>query len=959
VLSGEEVTINANLDVASLEETVQVTADSAATSINKTNATVGIVATGRQVTDLPISGTRDVTRVALFAPNVVSGPGAEGISANGQRTRNNNFMIDGSDNNDASVTISTTPLVPEAVSEIAVQTNPYNVEYGRSSGAQVNVITRSGTNTFRGDVFEYYQNSELNARSNVEKRTGFDKPAVYTRNQFGGGIGGPIARNRLFFFTLHQGDLRREEGGPSPTTARIPTQAGFAQLANVPLRAAAAGVPGQSAASRQAVLSSMGFLQDVYGQNPVFSNIQNTLINGVPIETGQVNMPIASPRDAYNTVNRVDWSASQNDTLSLRYVMDKNVTSDFISNRAFGSTFSGTQDILDQNFAASYTKILSPTLLNEARFSLVRRDLQFPENDPTTPTTGITGFFTIGGLSNFPQGRVQNSYQFQNIMSAQRGRHSLKVGTDYRYLQLDNQAAFNSKGTFTFNNLQDYMNNFAFSFTQALQVASFDARQHQIYVFAQDDFRVTPNLTVNLGLRYENSTVPLGFFGAEDSESLNALVPPPVRRDNNNFAPRVGFAYSPTPEGGFMRTIFGDGEGVFRGGFGVGYDVLFYNILTVNASNYPRLVTGLENQVFDVFPNLAAVGGAPVFNPLATYVNTPEDAQYPRANYWSLAIARELARVWTLEFGYNGSISRNGINQLQSNPAILTPEQAATVRQTLSVTSIPSTQLRRVLPQYGSRVLIATTARGEYHAGYVSLNRRFTRGLQFGASYTYGATFSDNDESLGVAAIAGPSPQIPQDYFDIDAEWSRSAFDRPHRLVANWIYDVPSFGNWLTRSILGNWQFSGVFQGQSGQPFTIVTGVDSNGNGGGGDRPNFNPAGSITPDPDTGNFRTFTTEGMFEVPRGTNGLPLANSLGNGNLGRNTLRAPGFFRWDLSLARNFPMFGTHRLMVRADLLNAFNQDEYGVPVNNMNSPNFGTNTNNWGNRVAMLVARYSF
>lgn len=544
-------------------------------------------------------------------------------------------------------------------------------------------------------------------------------------------------------------------------------------------------------------------------------------------------------------------------------------------------------------------------------------------------------------------------------MSAQRGRHSLKVGTDYRYLQLDNQAAFNSKGSFTFNNLQDYVNNFANSFTQALQVASFDARQHQIYLFAQDDFRVTPNLTLNLGLRYENSSVPLGFFGADDQSVRAALVPGPVQRDNNNVAPRVGFAYSPTAERGLMHALFGDGDGVIRGGYGVGYDVLFYNILTVNASNFPRVVTGLENQVFDVFPSLVSVGGAAVFNPLATFVNTPEKAQYPRANYWSLAVARELGRSWTFELGYNGSISRNGINQLQANPAILTDAQAATVRATGSISSIPNTQARREQAQFGSRVLIATAARSEYHGGYVSVRRRFSRGLQFGTSYTLGKTLSDNDESLGVAAIAGPSPQVPQDYRNIDAERSLSAFDRRHRIVANWIYDVPSFGNIITRSLFGNWQFSGVYQGQSGQPFTIITGVDSNGNGGGGDRPNVNPAGTLTPDPVSGNLRTFTTDGMFEVPRGSNGLPLANSLGNGNLGRNTLIAPAFFRWDLTVARRFPLFSTHRLLVRADLLNAFNQDNYGTPVNSLNSPTFGTNTNNWGNRIIMLSGRYSF
>ena len=163
--------------------------------------------------------------------------------------------------------------------------------------------------------------------------------------------------------------------------------------------------------------------------------------------------------------------------------------------------------------------------------------------------------------------------------------HSLKFGADIRYLQLDNQAAFNTKGSFTFNNLQDYVNNFANQFTQALQVSSFDARQTQLFFFAQDDFRVTPNLTLNLGLRYENSSVPLGFFGAEDQDSLNALVPGPVQRDNNNWAPRVGFAYTPTPQGGFLKSLFGgEGQSVVRGGYGIGYDVLFLMFMAVGVS---------------------------------------------------------------------------------------------------------------------------------------------------------------------------------------------------------------------------------------------------------------------------------------------------------------------------------------------------------------------------------------
>lgn len=953
VASGQEVTLNPSLAVGGLQEAVQVTSDTAGVTLNRTNATVGMTMTSRQVVELPISPTRDITRVALLSPNVVSGPGAEGISANGQRTRNNNFMIDGSDNNDASVTIATTPVPPEAVQEIAVQTNPYNVEYGRSSGAQFNAITRSGTNAFRGDVFDYYANSKYNARSNVEKRTGFEDPAGFTRHQVGGGIGGPIARNKLFFFGLFQADIRREDGGPG-TTANIPTPAGYATLQGVPLRA------GQSAASRAAALNGMSFLQEVYAGNPVFTNVRTTSVNGVPVEIGQVNLPIQQNRDAYNTIGRVDWTMTQNDTLTGRFISDRPTTQNSTSNLQFGSRFAAESVTKDSNLALSHTRVINPTTLNEARFSYIRRDLSFPEADPVTPTTTITGFFTIGGLANFPQGRIQNSFQFQDVFSAQRGRHSLKFGADIRYLQLDNQAAFDSKGTYSFNNLQDYVNNFAFFFQQAQQTASFDARQTQLFFFAQDDFRITPNLTLNLGLRYENSSVPLGFFGAEDQESLNALVPGPVQRDNNNWAPRVGFAWSPTPQGGFLKSLVGgEGQSVVRGGYGIGYDVLFYNILTVNASNYPRVVVPRVDQVFDAYPNLLPVGGSAVFNPLATYVNTPVDAQYPRSNYWSLSFAREFNGSTSLEFGYNGSLSRNGINQLQANPGVLTDAQAALVRQTLNAAAIPSTQARRVFPQYGPRVLIATTAEGNYHSAYVSFNRRLTRGLQFRANYTFSRNMSNNDESLGVAAITAGSPQIPQDFNDIDAEWSLSAFDRTHRIVATWLYETPAVGNAFVRQLTGGWQLAGAYVGQSGQPFTILTGVDTNGNGAGGDRPNFDPSGTLTPDPDTGNLRTFTTSGMFLVPNGTNGLPLANSLGNGNLGRNTLRAPAWFNWDVSVGRRFRLWSSHSVFVRLDLYNAFNQDNYGVPVNSMSNPAFGTNTNNWGNRSALMSARYSF
>jgi outer membrane receptor protein involved in Fe transport len=969
-----DTTFDIALQVGDVAGTVDVTAQTEAITLNKTNGTIGLTATSKQAVELPLSAARDINQLALLSPNAFSAPGSTGISVNGQRARNDNFTIDGSDNNDISVTLATTPVIPEDVAEFQVQTNPYSVEFGRNSGAQINVITRSGTNSFHGDIFEYYRGSRLNALDNVEKRNGLTRPARFNRNQLGFTIGGPVmlphfgeggpifgydGKNRTFFFFSYQADRLRSGGSPG-TTIRIPTPTGLAALNTVPLRA------GQSAASRQAVLSRLGFLNAIYALNPVFSSVSNATVNGVAIQTGITNIPISQPNNTSNYLARVDHKLSNNDNMTIRYIANKPVDVNVISNLQFGSLFAGNQAIFDQNLALSETHIFGPSLLNEFRFSYVRRNLAFPENAPNEPTATITGNFGIGGASNFPQGRIQNSFQFNDTLSDQIGNHSLKFGADIRRIKLFNLAAFDSKGTFTFNNLQDYINNNAVTFAQALQQATFDARQTQQFYFAQDDWRATKNLTLNFGLRYELSSVPFGFFGATDPQSLASLVPGPVQQDKNNFAPAFGFAYSPHVQSGLAKRLFGDGTTVIRGGYRIAYDLLFYNLLTVDASNFPRVVTGLVNNALDVYPGLLPVTGTPVFSALATYVNTPSNAKTPYSQLYSLSVQREFHHNYVLEFGYTGSRSINQVNQLQANPAILTAAQAATVATTQNTLSIPSVQARRIFPLIGSRTLIATEAQGTYNAGYVTLNKRLSRGLQFGISYTFSKNMSNNDESLGVGAITTGSPQIPQDFFNRGVEKSLSAFDRKHKFVANYIYEVPTPGfaknNGFLKQVFGGWQISGVTTRQSGQPFSIVTGVDSNGNGAGGDRPNFNPAGQIILDPVTHDFRTFTTSGNpFVVPRGTNGLPLAFSLGNGSLGRNTYRAPGFYNTNLSFAKGFRLGSetARRFYLRADLLNAFNQDNYGIPINSLNSADFGRNLNNWGTRTITLGAKFSW
>ncbi len=961
VKSAGEVTFDAALKTGSLTATVDVTTQTEAVTLDKTSPTIGLTATSRQAVDLPLGPARDVNNLALLAPNAFSAPGSTGISVNGQRARNDNFSIDGSDNNDISVTIATVPVVPEAVQEFRLQTNPYSVEFGRNSGAQIDVITRSGGSSYHGEGFEYYRGSALNSLDNIQKQSELTRPSRFNRNQFGFDVGGPVKlphdRDRTFFFYLFQADLTRTGANLGPTI-RIPTPIGFAALNSVPRRS------GQSAASRAAVLNSISFLNGIYGQNPVFRSVTNTTVNGAPIQTGLTNIPAVQPTNAYNHTVRIDHRLTGRDNLTFRYITNRPTNVNQISNTQFGSLFAGDQVIKDNNFALSETHVFSPRLLNEFRFSYVRRNLQFPENDPRTPSTAITGFFSIGGASNFPQGRVQNSYQYSDTVTFQQGRNSFKFGADIRHIQLFNLSAFDSKGTFSFSNFQDFLNNSALFFQQALQTATFDARQTQQFYFAQDDIRINPSLIVNLGLRYEYSSVPFGFFGATDAQSLAARVPGPVQPDKNNWGPAIGFAFSPHANGGFLGKIFGNGTGVLRGGYRISYDQLFYNLLTVDASNFPRVVVPRIDNATDQFPNLVPVTGSAVFNPLATYVNTPSDAKTPYTQLYSLTFQREFNRNYIVEAGYTGSRSIDQINQLQTNPAILTPAQAATVAATGNPNSIPTVQQRRLFPQFGSRVSIATTAQATYNAGFVSVNRRLSRGLQFGVAYTYSKLLSNNDESLGVGAITNGSPQVPQDFLNIPAEKSLSAFDRTHRFVANYIYEAPIIwfakNNGLLRRTFGGWEISGIVTRQSGQPFSILTGVDSNGNGAGGDRPNFNPAGRIILDPVTNNFRSFTTSGTpFFVPLGSNGLPLNFSLGNGSLGRNTYRAPGFYNTDLSLSKRIKVDEVRQFIVRADFLNAFNQDNYGIPVNSLNSADFGRNLNNFGNRSITLAAKFRF
>ncbi len=966
--TAQEVVLNQTLALSREATTIEVRGTPPGLQLSKTTPTIERTHKGWFVSAVPLTAsTRDVTRLALLAPTVVRAPGSNRFSANGQRARNNNFLIDGTDNNDLSVTLPIARVIPEAVFEFQVQTTPYSAEYGRNSGAQVSILTRRGTNAYHGEVWDYVRANWMEPVSLLNKRAGFTETPRFIQNQIGGAISGPVKRDRTFFFGLLEANRQREASDArNAQAAIIPTSAGLAALSAVPLG------PDQTLQSRQAVLDALSFLPEVHKNISRYDNLTTQTVNGVPIEIGTIRIPLANPHNFWYAMARFDHQLSENGSLTFRYHLDKQFQPDFVSNKQFGSRFAGANANFSQNYALSHTRSFGSRFINEFRFAYSRRNLDFPENDPKSPTVQIGREFTIGGKSNFPQGRVSNTFQWQNVSTYLRGRHSLKMGADIRRNRLFNRSGFDSKGTWTFNSLSDFINNRASRLRQAVNEATFAARQTNLFWFFQDDVKVTSNLTVNLGIRHEYSGVPFGFFGAANAEVAAVGVPLRARPDKNNWAPRIGVAFSPSPPSGWKRKLFGEGQTVFRAGFGVGYDVLFYNILSATARNYPRVVTSqtFQPETINLFPALAPRQTAiPPLNPLFLFANTPAEIQNPTTNYWSFAIQRQFGRDYTFEIGYTGNRSYHQIRQGDTNPGLLTQEQAQTV---IAGGSIPTLQARRLNSAWGPRISTEATALGEYHAMFLRLDKKLSHGLLVGSNYTWSANFSDSDELFPVGDIALSSPAVPQNFFDYKNEWSRSVFDRPNRFVIHYAYEIP----WLDspganhpvlKHLLAGWSIAGFSEWQSGQPFTITTGVDSGGSGTfflSPWRPDYNPNGQFSKDPVEGNLRTFRTpitgEGIVVTPLTAGGRPLPNSMPNGgNLGRNTFRGPSFTNWNFSLMKTVSLSERSTVQLRADWINLWNHRNFGNPVAAMNSPAFGSNTTNPGGRSMLLSLKIRF
>ncbi|PYT09616.1 MAG: hypothetical protein DMF60_02290 [Acidobacteria bacterium] len=925
--AAQATTTDFTLEVGAQTEVVNVSADSTVI-LQKQDGARASTLESRQIVDLPVAGLNPVNLVftlpGVTNPGVLAGGFVQGteFNINGLRARANNQLIDGADNNDNSITgQQLQPALRDGFKEVTVLGGDNSAEYGRAGGAVINVVTKSGTNQFHGSVYDVIDTSAFASLSAGQKANeGLTSVPVYTQNSFGFSFGGPIKKDKLFFFGTFQPTLTRI--GAANGSAVVPTEQGFATLRSL--------FPQGRSANLDRYLGVVGSLRG--STNPF--NVP--LGGGRPdVQFGTVTAAAPAPINTYDLLARIDWTPNERDNFAARYIFN-----DQIVTNQFPTPFQGfAVDVPGrvQNLYGSYTRILSPRMTNEFRFSYGRFNVLFGAQDPAALTFGpqflfaggtITGVGILGGLTTtfFPQGRVFNNYQFQDTITYTSGAHTIRAGTDMMRQIAKQFVPFNAQGTLTFSSGGGFpvFGNFVdgFSGTQGTFAAiTFGSpvdhpNAFQQAYFVNDTWRVKPNLSLNLGLRYENygtSSNVLKFpaFAGFD-QPFDAVAR--QKADNNNFAPRFSFAYTPH----MANWLFGEDKTVIRGGFGVGYDVFFNNILSNTAASPPNafgvslLGSSVGGRGFaNAGVNSLPTSGSP--NPRAAVTTIDPNLVNPMTWTWNLDVQRELPGNLIVDAAYVGTRGLRLFINEQLNPGVNNV---------------------RLHPDRGS--IVARTNGGDsiYHSLQTRVERGMKNGLLFRFAYTYSKSIDDVNSEVFVTTGGASRASNP---FDRRADRSVASFDVPHRAVWSFIYDIPGPQKGFLGQVAGLWRIGGIYRLQSGSPETVfVGGIDLN-----HDLENFNDRPSVAnlnaPARSVGIlgslFGISSPTGYIDA----NGDPVnpANvryivdpAIRTNLVGRNTLRGNITNTMDLSLNKGFRLpFEGHKLEVRFDFFNVFNHPNF--------------------------------
>jgi carboxypeptidase family protein len=995
--------VNAKLTVSGAAQSVVVESTNAA--VQTENGAISQTISTAEVQDIPYDSVDPyvlattlpgVSTVTSGLYNFTNDTNGTAFSSNGERPRGNNFLIEGQDNNDAA--IHGQGLQPEnfqAVQEVTVLLNSTSAEYGHGGGAISNLIYKSGTNSFHGSAWDRLSNSSLDANDHANVLAGNPKPKN-RENIFGFDLGGPLKKDKLFFFASYQWDNYRSSaiGGD----LILPSAAGYSVLQQyvsnprIAAMLAAYGCPSHCLQGDPARLGAPAPIP--LGADPATGMDRGTVQVGLFNRTG-VPLDYDSPEfDA-----KGDYIITRNDTLNLRYIRTSFSTPyDFFNFPNNLPGFDSDQSGVSQNAGITYTHIFNPAVLNEVRISYGRIGFSFLPRADNVPaasmaTISVAGIQGWGANSEVPQGRLHDTYQVQDTVSWTMGKHFLKIGADFADIRERDEIPYNLRGSISYaegpvgvysalgNYLDDYSGGTA-TVSQTFGSPVLHAGLPSQNYFFQDSWKARPNLNVDFGLRYEYNGSPANQlqYPAINYNNLacyNCVVK--QRADKEDWGPRFSFAYTPD----FWKGLLGDGKTVVRGGFGIFYDGLFTNILDNTQATSPNSVASAITNVAG--PTRGVANWSTKFSQLSTSPN-PGATEYsmtahllsPEILQWNFNIQRELPGKFTMQIGYVGTRGEHLFANTWANPFL--PDG------------------NPLIPTRGTIIVRDNSGDSIYHALQVQADRKFSHGFLLRGSYTFSKMIDDSSEIFtpspsqqGVISTWSSYPAVPYPVPRGRDDRSVSDFDHRQRWSFTYIYEIPKLkaNDSFSRGagyVLNGWQIAGTTAFQSGTPYNVETGFDSNGDGVPNDRPSLgNPHAPLASYAFTGDWDGLSPSILCDGPAlwfNNQCNPVSASQvhwivpsnGQGNVGRNSLIGPWYTLWAFSLTRSIKVCEGHALQIRADLFNPFNQahkdgDGYWpdmqlvtgvVPAGSGASSTFADfSTSQHGNRTIRMLLKYSF
>ncbi len=994
--------VDAVLKIGAVSEAVQV--EAAAAMVETHSTAVGQVVNQEQVVDLPLNG-RQITQLITIAGNaqtVQSAYGASPSSGNLVSTKNYpnealvsvaggalnglTYLMDGGSHNDPFNSLNLPLPFPDAVQEFKVETSALPAQYGQHSAGAVNVVTRSGTNQFHGNAFEFVRNGDFNARDFFATTRDALK-----RNQFGGTFGGPIRKNKLFFFVGYQDTIIHSQ--PASTPANVPTPSMLT--------------------GNLAPYESQCFSKPQTLKAPYINNVlPMSLISPQALAMSKYYQPlgpepcgltfygiIANQNENLGIV-KVDYQINSKQSIFGRY---------FIAHSEIPSSYTGTQlSVLNagtddevNSVVLGHTYILNAGMLNTFRATLNRVGITkfqvpiFSAPDigvapyyqplPDYSNINITGNFASAGGFATPGLIATTTYQVSDDFNWVKGAHQLQFGVNYLRPGQNSTFCVYCDGLFTFGGqitgsaMGDFMAGALASFTDA-NVSHDNERWNNVGVYAQDSWKVNPHLTINYGLRWEpyfGGSIVHGWVTHFDQNAFNSNIHSSVypnapvgtlfpgdtgfqtgNRPNNtrwnNFAPRLGIAYDPT----------GNGRTVIRASFGILYDMphtlFFYNYSSSppwgNSITIPFPPGGFADP-WQGFP-----GGSPfpvqltpsfVFPQGGYYETVPLNVRNTYLDQWNVTVQKQLGTSWLLKASYLGNNAIHLWTDRELNPAVYIPGNCSAGQYGLTAagpcSSLANTQPRRLLtqqnatqgPLYGNLEYLDDGGTASFNSVLVSVEHRLTSNFMVLGNYTYAHCISD----LVTTELSGPVYTNPADRrFD---RGNCTSVDVRHNFNLTAVLQSPKYSSRALQIIAGNWQLSPIFAAHTGTFFNVTTGTDNALSGIGGQRPNLAAANPYCA---TQTISCWMNLSAFSMP-GTGTL--------GNLAYDSLSGPGYFSVDVALSRRFIFKERHSLEIRAEAFNIQNKANFLNPTAAMNSSNFGKIQTDVSPRIMQFAIKYAF